>query len=53
MRCRVNFPRFVRDYSDCVVGDFEKYIVRGLLILFAVLLNTIQVQSLQKAKLSK
>ena len=35
------------------VGDFEKYIVRGLLILFAVLLNTIQVQSLQKAKLSK
>ena len=35
------------------VGDFEKYIVRGLLILFAVLLNTIQVQSLQRAKLSK
>jgi sugar transport system permease protein len=35
------------------VGDFEKYIVRGLLILFAVLLNTIQVQSLQKAKMSK
>jgi ribose/xylose/arabinose/galactoside ABC-type transport system permease subunit len=35
------------------VGDFEKYIVRGLLILFAVLLNTIQVQSLQKAKLAK
>jgi ribose/xylose/arabinose/galactoside ABC-type transport system permease subunit len=31
------------------VGDFEKYIVRGLLILFAVLLNTIQLQSLQKA----
>lgn len=35
------------------VGDFEKYIVRGLLILFAVLLNTIQIQSLQKAKLTK
>lgn len=32
------------------VGDFEKYIVRGLLILFAVLLNTIQLASLQKAK---
>lgn len=32
------------------VGDFEKYIVRGLLILFAVLLNTIQLQSLQNAK---
>ncbi len=35
------------------VGDFEKYIVRGLLILFAVLLNTIQIQSLQKAKMTK
>lgn len=35
------------------VGAFEKYIVRGLLILFAVLLNTIQVQGLQKAKMSK
>jgi len=35
------------------VGDFEKYIVRGMLILLAVLLNTIQIQSLQKAKLSK
>jgi len=35
------------------VGDFEKYIVRGLLILFAVLLNTIQLQSLQKAKMAK
>lgn len=34
------------------VGDFQKYIVRGLLILFAVLLNTIQLQSLQKAKKS-
>ncbi|MFA7370365.1 MAG: ABC transporter permease [Sphaerochaetaceae bacterium] len=32
------------------VGDFEKYVVRGLLILGAVLLNTIQVQSLQKVK---
>ena len=35
------------------VGDFEKYIVRGLLILFAVLFNTIQLQSLQKARLTK
>jgi len=35
------------------VGDFEKYIVRGMLILLAVLLNTIQIQSLQKAKVSK
>jgi len=32
------------------VGDFEKYVVRGLLILGAVMLNTIQLQSLQKAK---
>lgn len=32
------------------VGDFEKYVVRGLLILGAVLLNTVQLQSLQKAK---
>ena len=35
------------------VGDFEKYIVRGLLILFAVLFNTIQIQSLQKARVAK
>lgn len=35
------------------VGDFEKYIVRGLLILFAVLLNTVQLQSLQRAKKAK
>jgi ABC-type glucose/galactose transport system permease subunit len=35
------------------VGDFEKYIVRGLLILFAVLLNTVQLQSLQKVKVTK
>jgi len=25
LRCRVNFPRFVRDYSECIVSDFEKY----------------------------
>ncbi|GAB1481779.1 ribose ABC transporter permease [Treponema sp.] len=31
------------------VDDFQKYVVRGLLILFAVLLNTIQLQSLQKS----
>lgn len=30
------------------VGDFEKYVVRGLLILFAVMLNTVQLQSLGK-----
>ncbi len=35
------------------VGDFEKYIVRGLLILFAVLLNTIQVRSLLASKVVK
>ncbi|MFZ4616996.1 MAG: ABC transporter permease [Rectinemataceae bacterium] len=35
------------------VGDFEKYIVRGLLILFAVLFNTIQIQSLQRARVAK
>ena len=35
------------------VGDFEKYIVRGLLILFAVLLNTIQLRSLQKTRVVK
>ncbi len=34
------------------VGDFEKYVVRGLLILGAVMLNTIQLQSLQKVKQS-
>lgn len=32
------------------VGDFQKYVVRGLLILGAVMLNTIQLQSLQKVK---
>ncbi|MEO8411818.1 MAG: ABC transporter permease, partial [Propionivibrio sp.] len=32
------------------VGDFEKYIARGMLILVAVLFNTIQLQSLQRAK---
>ena len=25
LRCRVNFPRFVRDYPECVVSDFKKY----------------------------
>jgi ABC-type xylose transport system permease subunit len=35
------------------VGDFEKYIVRGLLILFAVLLNTIQIRSLQNTRVVK
>lgn len=24
-RSRVNFPRFVSDYSDCIVADFQKY----------------------------
>lgn len=32
------------------VGDFEKYIARGMLILLAVLFNTIQLQSMQKQK---
>lgn len=25
LRSRINFPRFVKDYADCVVSDFEKY----------------------------
>lgn len=25
LRCRVNFPRFVREYAGCIVDDFEKY----------------------------
>ena len=25
LRSRVNFPRFVEEYRDCVVSDFEKY----------------------------
>ena len=29
VRCRVNFPRFVDDYTECVVGDFEKYYAVG------------------------
>jgi ribose/xylose/arabinose/galactoside ABC-type transport system permease subunit len=30
------------------VGDYQKYVVRGLLILFAVMMNTIQFRTLQK-----
>ena len=29
LRCRVNFPRFVEDYSECIVGDLEKYYAVG------------------------
>ena len=29
LRCRVNFPLFVRDYAECVVSDFEKYYAVG------------------------
>lgn len=29
LRCRVNFPRFVADYADCIVGDFDKYYAVG------------------------
>ncbi|MBD3366836.1 MAG: FAD-dependent oxidoreductase [Candidatus Eisenbacteria bacterium] len=29
LRCRVNFPRFVRDYPECIVSDFEKYYAIG------------------------
>lgn len=29
LRCRVNFPRFVDDYGDCIVGDFETYYAVG------------------------
>jgi hypothetical protein len=29
LRCRINFPRFVADYGDCIVGDLEKYYAVG------------------------
>lgn len=29
VRCRVNFPRFVSDYAECIVSDFEKYYAVG------------------------
>jgi glycine/D-amino acid oxidase-like deaminating enzyme len=29
LRCRVNFPRFCKDYADCIVSDFEKYYAVG------------------------
>jgi glycine/D-amino acid oxidase-like deaminating enzyme len=29
LRCRVNFPRFVADYRDCVISDFAKYYAVG------------------------
>jgi glycine/D-amino acid oxidase-like deaminating enzyme len=29
LRCRVNFPRFLQEYSDCIVTDFKKYYVVG------------------------
>lgn len=29
LRSRVNFPRFVDDYRDCIVSDFEKYYAVG------------------------
>ena len=31
VRCRINFPRFVADYGDCIVGDLEKYYAVGRL----------------------
>src|SRR3972149_3318818 len=31
LRCRVNFPRFVKDYAECIVSDFEKYYAVGKL----------------------
>lgn len=31
LRCRINFPRFVKDYPDCIVSDFEKYYAVGTL----------------------
>ncbi|MEO5989268.1 MAG: FAD-dependent oxidoreductase, partial [Candidatus Eisenbacteria bacterium] len=29
LRCRINFPRFVQEYAECVVGDLEKYYAVG------------------------
>ena len=29
MRSRISFPRFVREFSDCIVSDFEKYYLIG------------------------
>jgi len=29
LRSRVNFPRFVRDYEDCITNDFEQYYAVG------------------------
>lgn len=29
LRCRVNFPHFVEEYSECIVGDLEKYYAVG------------------------
>ena len=31
LRSRVNFPRFVNDYSKCIVSDFDKYYAIGRL----------------------
>ena len=31
LRCRVNFARFVHDYRECIVSDFEKYYAIGRL----------------------
>ena len=32
MRSRISFPRFVRDFSECVVNDFEKYYAIGKIL---------------------
>lgn len=29
LRCRVDFPRFIADFSECVVDDFDKYYAIG------------------------
>ncbi len=29
LRSRINFPRFIKEFSDCVVGDFEKIYAIG------------------------
>ena len=31
IRCRVNFPRFLADYGDCIAGDIETYYAVGRL----------------------
>ncbi len=31
LRCRVNFPRFIQDYPECIDTSFDKYYAVGWL----------------------